>query len=741
MSQVIRFLLAATLLLALASFSTLRAQQPETRIALVIGNSGYQAGGPVTAANDAGLVAQTLQAAGFDVVGARDLDLDSLRRAFRDFLDKASAAGPSTVAFIYFAGYGLQLEGENYLVPVDARLARDTDVPVEALRLTDYTKALAALRLKAMLVVLDAARRNPFVQSGQPLASGLALIDPDPGVLIAFNAAPGTVAPDEQGPYGAYAHGLIEMIREGGLPVGDMFDRLRLRVNEETNGADVPWDVSAVDAPFVFFERTADAPSPAVSDDQVASYRSRPIRDLDAQEAYLIALQRDTLPAYEEFIGAYPDDPMARRVRVIIAARREALVWRRTYLVATPAAYWSYLRRYPRGPHAFDARRRLARLAAALEPPRSFAAISYDVPPPPDEEMAVFVDRPVLVFDDPTFGFEAPPPPPVYLLPPPPPELVVLPPPPPPTIAFVLPVPVFFNPPRYVAPPPNNVIFANIHTSTVVNGNAPAGGVAAAAAAAPPSLPPSLAKKASLQPVQAGPGAAPGQGAAGTNAPGAALPGVRPGSLAPGVAPSGQTRRPGPAGAQPAAVPGGKPPPSAATPPALGNQATATPGTPPGTGAKKPAQSPGTAQPAPSRQAPSASLPAPAVGNAATPPAAAPPRTPVAPAAALPRAPPAPAAAPSHAPLAPTAALPRTPPPPAAPTAAAPPVPPAAATRASPQQPPVARTAAPPPPAAHAPPPAAHAAPPATAAAAKPALPSCPAGKTAEVVNGQHVCR
>ena len=82
----------------------------EKRIALVLGNSGYQAGALKTAANDAGLIAQTLQAAGFDVVGARDLDDDSLRRAFRDFVEKASGSGPDTVAFVYFSGYGLQLD-------------------------------------------------------------------------------------------------------------------------------------------------------------------------------------------------------------------------------------------------------------------------------------------------------------------------------------------------------------------------------------------------------------------------------------------------------------------------------------------------------------------------------------------------------------------------------------------------------------------------------------------------------
>ena len=118
------------------------------------------------------------------------------------------------------------------------------------------------------------------------------------------------------------------------------------------------------------------------------------------QDAYAAALERDTLPAYEEFLAAYPGDPLAKRVMAIVAARREAITWRRTYRADTPEAYWSYLRRYPRGPHAADARRRLAILTAPLEPPPNFAMIDYDVPPPPPEEM-VYVDRPVLYFSDP----------------------------------------------------------------------------------------------------------------------------------------------------------------------------------------------------------------------------------------------------------------------------------------------------------------------------------------------------
>ena len=472
MAPIRKLMLVALIPLVLAFVPC--AARAEKRIALVVSNAGYQAAALTTPANDAGLIAQTLQAAGFDVVGARDLDQDSLRRAFRDFLEKATAAGPDTVAFIYLSGYGVQLEGENYFVPVDAKIAHDTDVAAEALRISDYVRPLAALKLKTSIVVLDAARANPFAKSGPPLAGGLALVEPEPGLLIAFNAAPGTVAPEGQGPYGAYAQALAEMMREGGLSLPEMFERVRLRVNDVTKGAEVPWHTSKVEAPLVFFERAADAPPPAVSIEQATAMRARPLRDLAAQDAYAAALERDTLDGYTEFLGAYPDDPMAARVRAIIAARREAITWRRTRLVDTPPAYWSYLRRYPQGPHAADAHRRLAFLAAAFEPPPTFTAMAYDVPPPPPEEI-VYIRRPVLVFDDPVFAFAPPPPPPVVFLAPPPPEFVVLAPPPPPIGIFVLPIPVYrpvpvwVRPPAYVAPPPNNVIYNNVHNTVVIN--------------------------------------------------------------------------------------------------------------------------------------------------------------------------------------------------------------------------------------------------------------------------------
>src|SRR5262249_62060585 len=89
----------------------------------------------------------------------------------------------------------------------------------EAIRVSAYTRPFAALNLKALIVVLDLARANPFAQSGASLAGGLNLVEPEPGVLIAFNAQPGTVAPEGQGPYGPYAQALAEVVREGGLPL------------------------------------------------------------------------------------------------------------------------------------------------------------------------------------------------------------------------------------------------------------------------------------------------------------------------------------------------------------------------------------------------------------------------------------------------------------------------------------------------------------------------------------------
>jgi uncharacterized caspase-like protein len=423
----------------------------ETRFALVIGNAEYKAGTLATPANDAGLVADALQAAGFTVTGARDLDQATLRETFREFLGQVSAAGPDAVALVYLAGYGLQFEGENYFVPVDADIARDVDVPLQAIRVSDFTQPLAAMPGRVKIVILDAARQNPFARGGQPLASGLALVDPAPNTAIAFNAAPGTVVPDEQGPYGAYATSLTEMIATGGLSLDDIFTRLRLRVSELTQGAEVPWYASQITGPFFMTERSADAPPPPPNTMPVADIRNRPMQDFgNPDDAYAAAVALDTISGYQQYLSLYPDSPYSQRVAAMLAIRREEIIWRRCVTADTPPAYWSYLRRYPNGPHVWDARRRLAMLSAAIDAPPDFAVFDFGVPPPPPDELE-FVDQPIIMFEGPRF--RPPPRPPAFFLPPRPREFSALPPPPPPRERFNLPVPAAATVPAFVRPP------------------------------------------------------------------------------------------------------------------------------------------------------------------------------------------------------------------------------------------------------------------------------------------------
>jgi uncharacterized caspase-like protein len=427
-------------------------QAQETRFALVIGNDEYKATKLATPANDAGLIADALQTAGFTVTGARNLDQATLRDSFREFVGQVSAAGPDAVALVYLSGIGLQFEGDNYFLPVDADIQRDSDIPLQAIRVSDFTQPLAGLPGRVKIVILDAARPNPFANGGQPLASGLALVDPIASMAIAFNAAPGTVAPDEPGPYGAYASALTEMIAAGGLDLNNMFAWVRLRVSDITKGAEIPWYNNQIDGSFYMTERAADAPPPP-NVVAWADISHKAISDFpNVDDAFTAAIERDSLDGYEEFIAAFPSSPYTARVAVMLAVRREELVWRRCISVNTPPIYWSYLRRYPDGPHIWDARRRLAMLAAAAEPPPDFAVYDFGVPPPPPDEL-VYFQQPVIMFVGPRFP--PPPPPPLFFLPPRPRQFAVLPPPPPPRERFGLPIPAVSVVPAFVRPPPS----------------------------------------------------------------------------------------------------------------------------------------------------------------------------------------------------------------------------------------------------------------------------------------------
>ena len=144
----------------------------DQRVALVIGNANYQ-NAPELANpdNDAQSMAQFLNSAGFEVTSATDLTQNDMVRVVQDFSDKVADRGPGSVAMIYYAGHGVQLAGENYLLPVDAKISSPYDLDGNSLRLVDLMGTLESIPSRMRIVVLDACRNNPFPDSTTPAAA------------------------------------------------------------------------------------------------------------------------------------------------------------------------------------------------------------------------------------------------------------------------------------------------------------------------------------------------------------------------------------------------------------------------------------------------------------------------------------------------------------------------------------------------------------------------------------------
>ena len=446
------------------------ARQP--RLALVVGEGAYAnaaAAPETTAVNDAGLIAYQLQQAGFDVTGGRDVDRTGFESLAATFFAKLGQAGPNAVAVIYLSGLGLQADGDNRFIPTDARLDKIDAISVETISMNELLAQLQSVPGAAHIAILDLARPLPFRIAPQ-IAPGLAALDPQPGLLVALSQQPGYVIEEQKEGYGAFASALAEMVRVPGLSLNELFARTRLRVQEETKGGQLPWNVSGVTSDFTFFTPE----TPVAQPPALAALRGRPLGQLAVDDAFSLAIERDTIDGYEEFLAAYPEGPLARRARAIIAARREAFFWRRTVTRGTPEAYWTYLRHYSRGAHAEEARYRLSLLSEPFSPPATFYEEEYDIAPPPLAE----VTEDLIPYDR-WYALPPPPPPPIvilpaaviefYRLPPPRPTAVaVLPAPSPvPLPARIIPVPVPVPipvpgkvPPLPLAVPPKPVIFA-----------------------------------------------------------------------------------------------------------------------------------------------------------------------------------------------------------------------------------------------------------------------------------------
>ncbi|WP_245313017.1 caspase family protein, partial [Bradyrhizobium macuxiense] len=236
------------LVLAVAALLLLVCQPAfaEKRVALVLGNSAYQnAPRLANPVNDAGAMAAMLKSAGFDYVDfRRDLPAAETRRALREFADRARNAD---IAVVYYAGHGIEVDGANYLVPVDARLERDTDVYDEGLSLDRVLVAIEPVR-KLRLVILDACRDNPFAKSmkrtlaTRAIGQGLAKVEPtSPNVLIAYSAKAGSTAADGDGKNSPFTTALSKYLPMPGLDVRRAFGYVRDDVLKTTNNRQEPF--------------------------------------------------------------------------------------------------------------------------------------------------------------------------------------------------------------------------------------------------------------------------------------------------------------------------------------------------------------------------------------------------------------------------------------------------------------------------------------------------------------------
>jgi tetratricopeptide (TPR) repeat protein len=234
-----------------APASTPGAQGPGSRVALVIGNGAYvNAGALPNPANDARAVARVLREIGFDVAEGVNLDHRSQERLVRDFLRKAANA---RVALLFYAGHGMQVEGKNFLVPVDAKLTARTDLPFETLELD---KILAGLddESRTNILILDACRDNPLAKNFARTASrsasspaGLAPVSSvGSGTLIAYATAPDQVALDGDAGNSPFTAALVKHLRTPGLEVRQMLTRVRAEVIAATQRKQVPWDNSSL---------------------------------------------------------------------------------------------------------------------------------------------------------------------------------------------------------------------------------------------------------------------------------------------------------------------------------------------------------------------------------------------------------------------------------------------------------------------------------------------------------------
>jgi hypothetical protein len=300
------FLMRAVGAIFLAVWSIWLFSQPafaEKRVALVMGNSAYQnvirLANPT---NDSEAMSAILKKAGFDVVELkRDLNVSEMRRALRDFSDTVRDAD---VAIVYFAGHGIEINGNNYLIPVDAVLERDIDAFDEAIPLDRILTVIEPAK-QLRLVILDACRDNPFNKTmkrmigSRAIGRGLAKVEPEsPNTLIAFAAKAGSTASDGDSKNSPFTAALVKFLPRPGLDLRKAFGYARDDVLKATNNKQEP---------FIYGSLGGDDVALVPAADKTTADATKTLDDARLELAFWESIKNDKNPQlFQAYLNRYP---------------------------------------------------------------------------------------------------------------------------------------------------------------------------------------------------------------------------------------------------------------------------------------------------------------------------------------------------------------------------------------------------------------------------------------------------
>jgi uncharacterized caspase-like protein len=282
----------------------------QKRVALVVGNSAYQYAPKLTnPRNDAADIAAALKKYGFQVVDGFDLDKTAFDRKVRDF---AVALKGAEAGVLFYAGHGLQVAGQNYLVPIDAKAEDATALEFEMLRV-EVIHRIMEQQTNTNILFLDACRDNPLARNlarsmgtrSTEIGSGLARIETGVGTLISFSTQPGNVALDGAGRNSPFAGALVKQLSTSNDDLSAILIAVRNEVMQQTQRKQVPWENSALTGRFYF--------NPAAEPTKVA-----PARQNEAAEAWSLVEKTTSIAALEAYAARFKDTFYSDLARVRI---------------------------------------------------------------------------------------------------------------------------------------------------------------------------------------------------------------------------------------------------------------------------------------------------------------------------------------------------------------------------------------------------------------------------------------